>query len=102
MRITLTWDTYNTDFDLWVTDPNGEQVTHAHKTSDIGGELGDDNIYGYGPEYFTLEQGEAISGNYLITARYCWGNLPSNAYVVVLLHEGQWNENILTLAAPGL
>jgi len=96
IRVTLTWNTSGTDLDLWVTDPNGETVKFSNKVSEIGGELDVDNRSGYGPENFTLEAGEAISGTYSVVVDYWSGNIPSSATVTILLHEGQWNEEVLT------
>jgi uncharacterized protein YfaP (DUF2135 family) len=102
IRITLKWDTDETDLDLYVTDPNNETVYFDELTSRIGGELDVDDPDGYGPENFTLDRGEAIQGNYTVVVRhypasiYGPSPLPSNATVVILLHEGQSNESTRT------
>jgi uncharacterized protein YfaP (DUF2135 family) len=79
IRITLKWDTYGTDLDLYVTDPNDETVYYNDKFSQIGGELDTDDQDGYGPENFTLDQGEAIPGDYIVRVEHFYGYLPSNA-----------------------
>ena len=96
IRVTLTWNTSGTDLDLYVTDPNQETVYYSHRQSDIGGTLDVDDRNGYGPENFTLETGNAITGAYYIEVRYFGGTLPSTATVVVILHEGQANETVTT------
>jgi uncharacterized protein YfaP (DUF2135 family) len=96
IRVTLTWNTIGTDLDLYVTDPNGETDYYSHNSSAIGGTLDVDDIDGYGPENFTLDQGEAIPGDYSVQIRYYSGVLPSRATVIVLLHESQTNESVTT------
>jgi len=94
IRVTLTWDTPNTDLDLWVTDPNQERVYFEHPVSEIGGELDDDDIDGYGPENFTLVQGKAIRGIYLVQVDYFSGSIPTNARITVTLREGSANQQV--------
>ncbi|MET0334165.1 MAG: DUF2135 domain-containing protein, partial [Rhizobacter sp.] len=68
LRITLAWDADNTDIDLWVTDPDGEQVYYGHRLSYQGGRISRDVTGGYGPEEFALKQ--AKPGRYLVQARF--------------------------------
>jgi uncharacterized protein YfaP (DUF2135 family) len=96
IRVTLTWNTSGTDLDLYVTDPNQETVYYSHKNSAIGGQLDVDDTNGYGPENFTLDDGEAIQGEYTVYVRHYGGNLPSTATVVILLHEDDANESVTT------
>ena len=93
IRVTLTWNTAGTDLDLYVKDPAGQIVYFSFKNSDIGGQLDVDDRNGYGPENFTLDQGEAIDGEYEVWVRHWGGNLPSTATVMILLHEGESNES---------
>jgi hypothetical protein len=71
LRVTITWNTDNTDIDLWVTDPNGEKCFYSNKLIASGGELLDDMTQGYGPERFQAIH--AIPGNYVIQVHY-YGN----------------------------
>ncbi len=68
IRILLSWNTDNSDIDLWVTDPNKEKCYYQHKRTAIGGRLAEDLTRGYGPEEFCLKK--AIKGKYLIQANY--------------------------------
>jgi Ca-activated chloride channel family protein len=68
LRITLAWDADNTDIDLWVTDPNGEQVYYGHRLSHQGGRISRDATGGYGPEEFALKV--AKPGRYVVQARF--------------------------------
>jgi Ca-activated chloride channel homolog len=68
LRVTLAWDTDNTDIDLWVTDPNGERAFYGHPLSRQGGRVSRDITGGYGPEEFGLRR--AVPGKYTVTAQY--------------------------------
>ncbi len=68
LRVTLAWDTDNTDIDLWVTDPNGERAFYGHPLSRQGGRVSSDITSGYGPEEFGLRR--AVPGKYTVTAQY--------------------------------
>ena len=68
MRIVLSWDADNTDIDLHIIDPLGEEVYYGHNKSKIGGSITRDVTNGYGPEGFVLKK--AIDGEYIIKAKY--------------------------------
>lgn len=68
LRVVLTWDTDNTDIDLWVIDPNGEKSYYSYRLSYQGGRMSADFTGGYGPEEFSLKQ--AKPGRYLIQAQF--------------------------------
>jgi Ca-activated chloride channel homolog len=68
LRIVLGWDADNTDIDLWVTDPDGEQVYYGRRLSHQGGRVSRDVTGGYGPEEFALKA--AKPGRYLVQARF--------------------------------
>lgn len=88
VKIVLTWETDKTDMDLWVTDPSGEKVFYAHKTSKIGGQLDIDVTTGYGPETFTLK--DAVAGDYQIQIQnFTPGKSPvTRMRVDLILFEG--------------
>ena len=52
--VTLTWNTDNTDLDLYTIDPTGDYSSYNHRTTADGGVLDNDNTYGFGPEHWTL------------------------------------------------
>jgi tetratricopeptide (TPR) repeat protein len=54
LRAVLRWDLDDTDIDLHVTDPNGEEVYYSHRLSYQGGTISRDFTAGYGPEEFIL------------------------------------------------
>jgi uncharacterized protein YfaP (DUF2135 family) len=88
LKVVLTWDTNETDVDLWLTDPNAEKCSYQHTQSKLGAQLDTDVTTGYGPETITLAN--AIKGNYLIEAHYygSHGRAQTRCKVTVILYEG--------------
>ncbi|MCO4761660.1 MAG: VWA domain-containing protein [Myxococcales bacterium] len=70
--VTVTWNTNETDIDLWVTTPSGEKCYYKHKKLSTGGELLDDLTQGYGPERFAVKT--AMPGNWKIHVHYYKNN----------------------------
>jgi hypothetical protein len=68
LRVLLSWDTDNTDIDLWVVDPDGETCSYQRRLTRLGGRLTSDNTEGYGPEEFLLRV--AKPGTYVVKANY--------------------------------
>lgn len=68
LRVTLRWDLDDTDIDLHVTDPNGEEVYYGHRESYQGGAISRDFTAGYGPEEFVLR--DPKPGEYRVAVRY--------------------------------
>ncbi len=68
LRVALSWDSDNSDMDLWVTDPNGEKCFYGHKRTYQGGLISNDFTGGYGPEEFVLR--DAKPGLYRVEAHY--------------------------------
>lgn len=68
LRVVLSWDTDNTDLDLWVTDPNGEKTFYGSPHSYQGGWLSHDCTQGYGPEEFILRR--AKPGKYKVEVNF--------------------------------
>lgn len=68
LRAVLSWDSNDSDMDLWVTDPNGEKCYYGNRFTRQGGRLSRDFTGGYGPEEFSLR--EARPGVYRIEANY--------------------------------
>ena len=71
IRVVLTWDTDNSDMDLWVTDPEDEKCYYGHRQTYLGGIISQDITGGYGPEEFMLKK--APKGTYKIAVNY-YGN----------------------------
>jgi Ca-activated chloride channel family protein len=68
LRVVLSWDSDNSDMDLWVTDPDGERCLYSNRYTRIGGRLSRDNTGGYGPEEFSLRH--ARPGKYKVEAHF--------------------------------
>lgn len=77
LRVTLRWDLNDTDIDLHVTDPNGEEVYYAHRNSYQGGALSRDFTGGYGPEEFILR--DPKPGDYTVSVVYFGSRLAQMA-----------------------
>ena len=95
IRVVLTWDTDNSDMDLWVTDPEEERCFYGHRQTYLGGIISQDVTGGYGPEEFMLKK--APKGNYKIEVNY-YGNrsqkqlLPVSLRITFFTHYGTSQE----------
>lgn len=95
IRVVLTWDTDNSDMDLWVTDPEEERCFYGHRETYLGGIISQDVTGGYGPEEFMLKK--APKGNYKIEVNY-YGNrsqkqlLPVSLRITFFTHYGSPQE----------
>jgi len=108
LQVTVSWNTNDTDVDLWVTEPNGEQCYYGHRKTKLGGVLFDDIRSGYGPERYQVR--EATKGNYIIALNYFASNQmqmsnETQATVIVRRNVGTPNEEtqqyVVTLKAKG-
>ena len=100
VRIVLTWDTDETDMDLWVTEPTGERCDYSHNRTAIGGLLSRDFTAGYGPEEYLLRR--AYGGTYAIQANFNGTHSqaltgPTTAQATVVTHFGRPDESRRTL-----
>lgn len=68
LRTVLSWDTDNSDMDLHVTDPDGEEAFYSNPLTRQGGRMSDDFTGGYGPEEFVLR--DPKPGTYKVEAVY--------------------------------
>lgn len=68
LRTVLSWDSDNSDMDLWVTDPDGEKAYYGHRLTYQGGRMSNDLTGGYGPEEFALRT--ARPGTYRVEANF--------------------------------
>ncbi len=95
IRVVLTWDTDNSDMDLWVTDPEEEKCFYGHRRTFLGGTMSQDITQGYGPEEFMLKK--APKGNYKIEVNY-YGNrsqkqlFPVSLRITFFTHYGTSQE----------
>ena len=68
IRIALSWDADNTDVDLHVVEPSGEEAYFGHRRTRAGGLVTRDVTGGYGPEAYFLK--DAAKGTYEVFAHY--------------------------------
>ena len=97
LRVTMTWNTDNTDIDLHVTDPRGDECYYGNRQIPSGGQLLDDVTQGFGPERFQAVQ--AVNGQYRVVAKYYSNNgnrLVARTYVTltVATHVGSAQEQV--------
>lgn len=68
LRITLAWDADETDIDIHVTEPSGEEAYYGNRLTHSGGRVSEDITDGYGPELYEIRKAE--DGVYDIRAHY--------------------------------
>jgi predicted CoA-binding protein len=68
VRIILNWNQMDTDIDLHVIEPTGEECYYSHTETEIGGRFSKDFTQGYGPEQYLLRN--PLKGKYLISTNY--------------------------------
>ena len=60
IRIVLSWNADETDIDLHVLEPEGEEAFYSHRRTDAGGFVSEDVTTGYGPEEYLRKEGKGI------------------------------------------
>ena len=60
--VTMQWNTDQTDVDLHIVEPTGEECSYQNKKTRIGGQITRDITTGFGPEMYVLK--EAPTGKY--------------------------------------
>lgn len=68
VRIILTWDADDTDIDLHVVEPGGEEAFYGNSLTRHGGAVSRDMTLGFGPEEYMIRR--ALPGVYQIKAHY--------------------------------
>ncbi|MDR3001325.1 MAG: DUF2135 domain-containing protein [Fibromonadaceae bacterium] len=68
IRVVINWNMNNTDIDLHVKDPSGEECYYGYPQTSAGGRISADNTGGYGPEQFMLKR--ATKGKYQVYVNY--------------------------------
>lgn len=95
VRVVISWDTDNSDMDLWVTDPKREKCYYSNTRTKLGGRISDDMTGGRGPEEFIIRR--APAGKYKIEANY-YGTReqtligPTTLHATVITNWGKPNE----------
>jgi tetratricopeptide (TPR) repeat protein len=68
LRIVMSWDADETDIDIHVLEPNGEEAFYGHRRTAEGGFVSEDVTTGYGPEEYLKKDLER--GVYKICSNY--------------------------------
>lgn len=68
LRIVLAWDADETDIDLHVLEPNGEEAFYGHRRTREGGFVSEDVTTGYGPEEYLAK--DLQKGVYKVLTNY--------------------------------
>ena len=95
LRILISWDTDNSDMDLWVTDPAGEKCFYSNPLTKVGGRISADFTNGRGPEEFMIRK--APAGSYAVQAHY-YGTRqqteigPTTLHATLITNWGRSNE----------
>ncbi len=97
IRIVVDWNKDETDIDLHVIEPDGEECFYGHKQSKNGGRMSEDFTQGYGPEEYQIKT--AKKGKYIIRVKY-YGDryqkqqIPSFIKLTVYKNFGKPNQTI--------
>ncbi len=70
--VTISWNTDNTDIDLYLIEPDGSKCYYQNRRTPHGGELSEDCTQGYGPERYRIAK--AWPGEYKVLVHYCRAN----------------------------
>ncbi len=68
LRVTISWNTDNTDVDLWIMEPDGTKCFYQNQKTSSGGQLSQDQTQGYGPERYQVVK--ALPGVYTVIVHY--------------------------------
>jgi len=97
LRIVIDWNKDETDIDLHVVEPGGEECFYSHRETKKGGRLSEDFTQGYGPEEFEVKN--AASGLYRVRVnyysdRYQKQQVPSFIKVTIYKNYGKENQTV--------
>lgn len=68
LRVVLSWNLVNTDIDLHVIEPSGEECYYSKTSTRAGGHFSEDFMEGYGPEQYLLRN--KLKGKYIIKSNF--------------------------------
>lgn len=97
MRIVVDWNKDETDLDLHIIEPNGEECFYRNKLSKNGGRLSEDFTQGYGPEEYEIKNVQ--KGKYSIQVnyfgdRYQKQQVPSFIKLTIYKNFGKPNQTV--------
>jgi uncharacterized protein YfaP (DUF2135 family) len=91
----IDWNKDETDIDLHIIEPGGEECFYSHKQTRSGGRLSEDFTQGYGPEEYQVKH--AAKGKYRIRVnyfgdRYQKKQVPSFIKLIIYKNFGRPNQ----------
>ncbi|MGI6496976.1 MAG: VIT domain-containing protein [Kiritimatiellia bacterium] len=101
LRIMIAWDADNTDIDLHVVEPGGEEAFYGHNRTTRGGLVSRDVTDGYGPEEYLIAK--APAGDYSVLCNYFASHQqtvlgPATVTATIFTNWGRPDETRQTLA----
>lgn len=101
VRIIMEWDADNTDVDIHVVEPNGEEAYYGHTRTRRGGLVSRDVVDGFGPEEYMIRV--APKGEYEVFTHYFASHEqklygPATVTATVFTDWGRTNEVSRTLS----
>ncbi len=102
LRVIFSWDADETDVDLHVTEPSGEEAFYGHQRTYKGGFVSEDIVDGYGPEEYFIRVAE--KGTYKIRAHFYASHAqtvfgPATLTATLYTDWGRANQAFSTLSA---
>jgi TonB-dependent SusC/RagA subfamily outer membrane receptor len=97
LRIVIDWNKDETDIDLHVIEPGGEECYYSHRETKRGGRISEDFTQGYGPEEYEIKK--AGNGTYHVQVKY-YGDryqkqqVPSFIKVTIYKNYGRKNQTM--------
>lgn len=97
--VTISWNTDNTDIDLHVKEPTGEDCFYSNRKTKIGGTMTEDVTQGYGPEMYLIK--DAKKGKYNVKAKYYSSNrnrtsTRTKIFATIYKNWGKKNESVVS------
>ena len=96
LQATLTWDTDNTDMDLFLIEPTGNVVAWCSRTGPTA-RLDVDNTDGLGPESLYVPAGMSADGVYQLYVGYYQGHVATTATIRVTVFDGTSRQKQATI-----
>lgn len=98
LLVTMMWNTDQSDVDLHVIEPSGEECFYSHPRTRAGGRITRDITDGFGPEMYTIRK--APRGDYDIQVKYFNTNqnragMRSKVYLTIYRDFGTGGESVI-------
>ena len=98
LMLVISWNTDQTDVDLHVVEPTGEECFYSHRNTKMGGYISQDVTEGYGPEMYVLPNAE--KGDYEVKVKYFSPNqsrasAKTKVFASIYKNWGQPNEKVI-------